>query len=109
LEAGPTLARYEARATYYVAMGLLETKTELGPQFTTADLEHLLEEGHELGCHTFEHVDVSSISITRLRDSVRENAASLERLLPAAKLPTFTYPLGQVSLAAKRVLSPGFA
>src|SRR2546422_1017858 len=50
------LERFGARATYYVAMSLMDTVNHLGEQFRREDLVALLDRGHELASHTFGHL-----------------------------------------------------
>src|SRR5690348_9447279 len=46
-----------ARATFFVSLGLLGTDTEIGRIACTSDLERAIAQGHELGCHTYDHLD----------------------------------------------------
>src|ERR1700693_5858527 len=57
LAGGSILNRYGLSGTYYVSLGLAGRETESGQIFVPDDLAILLEEGHELGCHTFSHCD----------------------------------------------------
>src|SRR5262245_43876365 len=52
---GKLLERYGAVGTYYAALGLMGKIAPTGEMFHREDLQSLLERGHELGCHTFDH------------------------------------------------------
>lgn len=108
-QGGAILARHGLRGTYYISLGLLNGETDLGPQFTVEDLQQLAGEGHELGCHTFDHLDTSISSTAQLEASVRRNRECLQGILPEVKLSTFAYPFGRATLGAKRVLSRHFS
>jgi len=51
------LKQFGARATYYVSLGLLDAETEVGKIASVGDLARAVDEGGELGCHTFDHLD----------------------------------------------------
>ena len=109
LNGGAVLSRHGLRGTYYVSLGLMDGETDLGPQFTVEDLKGVADAGHELGCHTFDHLDVSAASTRRLKTSVQMNHERLAALLPAATMKTFAYPFGRASLGAKRALARRFS
>src|SRR5580704_13039157 len=53
---GSILESFAARATYYVSMGLMDAENQLGPQFSREDLHSLVERGHEVAIHGFDHL-----------------------------------------------------
>ncbi len=98
-----------ARATYYVAMGMMDTVNRLGAQFCSDDLRTLAGRGHEIAIHGYQHF---SARRTPLADFVRDAAEcreALRRLLPGAASDNFAYPYGEATLASKRVLGPRMA
>ena len=60
---GSILKSYGVCGTYYAAMGLMDQINGLGRQFSAADLAILLQDGHELGSHTFDHLSCRSSSL----------------------------------------------
>src|SRR3954467_10976105 len=52
---GEILNRRGLAGTYYAALGLAGRQTRSGQIFEMADLQQLVRQGHELGCHTFAH------------------------------------------------------
>jgi len=108
-EAGPILAEHGIKATYYVCGGLAGgTNLDLR-QFETEHLQALFAAGHEVGCHTYEHVSVLNLSATDLKASLVRNAAWVAERLDGHVMTSFAYPFGDVSLAAKPVVAGRFA
>lgn len=101
-EAGPILAEHGVKATYYVSGGLCGTVALDKPQFEVEHLQALADAGHEIGCHTYEHVSVLGRSPTALAASWDRNAAWVAERLDGRVLDTFAYPFGDWSVAAKR-------
>src|SRR5437899_9506135 len=54
---GAILNRFGLAGTYYASLGLEGRDAPTGRIFSRGDLKRVLEEGHELGCHTFAHCD----------------------------------------------------
>ncbi len=73
---GAILERYGARGTYYAALGLAGRSGDMGPLFQLDDLAAAQQRGHELGCHTFSHLDCSRAAGAVIANDVAENAAA---------------------------------
>src|SRR5438105_4027066 len=74
LTGGTILRRYGFVGTYYASFALMRQNTPVGTIFSPEHVETLLEEGHELGCHTFAHCHSWETRPSIFRDSVIENA-----------------------------------
>ena len=98
---GAILKNYGALGTYYAAMGLANTSNHLGDHFSSRDLDDLLHDGHELGCHTFSHISCRAFPLHAFEDDVRKGNAAV-RELTGAEAVNFSYPFGHVTLAAKK-------
>jgi len=98
---GAVLKNFDARGTYYVAMGLMNTCNGLGDQFTGEDLDCLLAEGHELASHTFSHVSCRTVSSLAFEDDVWRGRDAI-RHATGYDPGNFAYPYGHVTLAAKK-------
>jgi peptidoglycan/xylan/chitin deacetylase (PgdA/CDA1 family) len=105
---GEILRRRGVRGTYFVSMQLLGKPSPSGPIATTDDVKALLADGHELGCHTYEHLDGCNSSIDAFERSIRQNRAALADVVPAVELPTFAYPLDGPVLSIKRAVGTHF-
>jgi peptidoglycan/xylan/chitin deacetylase (PgdA/CDA1 family) len=106
---GAILEEYDRRGTYYTAMGLAGTASNLGPMFTLDDLRAAHAHGHEIACHTFSHRDCARVPATEIDAEIDKNAAALSQLLGGAAATNFAYPFGGVSQAAKSALARRFA
>jgi len=96
------------RATYYVSLGLLDAETEIGRVGDLDCLRRAVAAGHELGCHTFDHLDAWHVSPGRYIDSVDANQAALTRYLPGMVFRTFAYPKSGPTLRVKAALERRF-
>ena len=102
------LQAHSAKATYYISSGLLGRDGHMGPYAQWSDVERLHTDGHEIGCHTFEHTDLGQADAGTALRAVGENLAAFEAhgLTLAA---TFAYPYGDVSPGPKAVLAPRYS
>lgn len=102
------LKEYGARATYFVSLGILDADTEVGKIASVGDLERAVDEGSELGCHTFDHLDAWHASSSAFMASVVRNREALHRILPYARFTTFAYPKSGARLSIKSALGSTF-
>jgi len=93
LVGGAILKSFGLAATYYASLGLAGKDTPSGQIFFNDDLPALFEQGHELGCHTFGHCHSWETPTGVFEESIKENRASLGRLIPGAEFKTFSYPI----------------
>ncbi|WP_312084090.1 polysaccharide deacetylase family protein [Brevundimonas sp.] len=107
-EAGPTLAEHGVKATYYVCGGLAGGRNLDLPQFEVEHLQALHAAGHEVGCHTYEHVSTLTLSPAELDASLARNAAWVAERLDGYEIQTFAYPFGDCALASKPVIERRF-
>jgi peptidoglycan/xylan/chitin deacetylase (PgdA/CDA1 family) len=101
------LERRGAKGVFYISMGLAGRVGPMGRNADAVQIERLITQGHEIGCHTHSHLDCGQASAGEIADDVLRNKAALIGL--GAPLPrSFAYPYGDVSISAKRVLAPRF-
>jgi peptidoglycan/xylan/chitin deacetylase (PgdA/CDA1 family) len=105
---GSILKRAGATGTYYTALGLLGTDSPSGKMFVGEDLGKALEDGHELGCHTFSHYDSWQTKPKSFEDSIIRNGAALSEFLPGAKFKSFSYPISSPHPMIKRLTAKHF-
>ena len=60
--------------------------------FHIEDLKSLIEQGHELGCHTFRPLRFSGDSDATFEDSILENREALNRLFPFSEFRDIFLP-----------------
>jgi peptidoglycan/xylan/chitin deacetylase (PgdA/CDA1 family) len=98
----PILERYGARATYYVAMSLMNKSNNLGEHFRYEDLISVMTRGYEIASHTFSHLSARDTAYDDfVRDLARGESALLETLGIHSSY-NFAYPYGEATLEAKK-------
>jgi peptidoglycan/xylan/chitin deacetylase (PgdA/CDA1 family) len=102
------LEENNGRGTYFVSLGLMDQVTEIGEIAGLDRLQAAQRAGHELGCHTFDHVDAWHVSRERYIASVDANRKALEQHLPASRFRSFAYPKSGAKLAVKADLEQRF-
>jgi peptidoglycan/xylan/chitin deacetylase (PgdA/CDA1 family) len=107
-EGGRILNKYGARGTYFVSLRLLGTSGVSGQIASSAHLADLVKQGHELGCHTFDHIDGSESTVGCFEQSIEKNREALAACVPGAVFRTFAYPLNGPTLQIKRAIGNRF-
>jgi peptidoglycan/xylan/chitin deacetylase (PgdA/CDA1 family) len=105
---GEILNRRALAGTYYTAFGLAGRQTRSGQIFETVDLQHLVRQGHELGCHTFGHCHSWDTDAGAYEASVIQNRNALKEVLPDAEFKSFSYPYCAPRPASKRRVARHF-
>lgn len=90
---GDVLNAHEVKATCFISLGMLGSDSPSGIIASLADLRNAFREGHELGCHTFDHRHPRNTKTDVFERSVFENRQALSRLLPEASFRTLAYPI----------------
>lgn len=98
---GAILKSFGVCGTYYAALGLMNTTNELGDQLRQEDIDSLLADGHELGCHTFSHVSCRAVSLRLFESDVLKGRQAI-RALTGRDAGNFAYPRGHVSVRSKK-------
>jgi len=96
------------RGTYFVSAGLAGTQAPMGLCAGADDYRRLAANGHEIGCHTFSHIDCGVADGASVRSDVARNLDAFKTWgLPTPT--TFAYPYGDVGPAAKAALNGRYA
>lgn len=98
------IERYGARATYYVAMGLMGCENRLGEQFRRADLRALVERGHEVALHGSKHISARKSPVEEFIGDVADGERAIRECIPEGASSNFAYPYGEATLTTKRLL-----
>ncbi|HED36466.1 MAG TPA: hypothetical protein ENJ08_19895 [Gammaproteobacteria bacterium] len=101
---GKLLEKYGFRGTFYLAPELCEKTTEVGRIVSSADVNKCIEAGHEIGHHTFSHLDCSAAEKKEIIADIEK--ANVE--LGDIKAENFSYPFGRNNIKARKVLSSYF-
>ncbi|HEY3797781.1 MAG TPA: polysaccharide deacetylase family protein [Caulobacteraceae bacterium] len=96
------------KATYYIAAALAGSDAPTGRMAMAEDIRRLLAAGHEIGCHTYSHLDCGQAGPC---DAIEDVATNAETLMAwgAPRPTTFAYPYGDVAPATKRALAGRFS
>ena len=92
---GGILKRYGVAGTYYASLGLCGQDSPSGRIFVEDDVEQLLAQGHELGCHTFSHCHSWDTDADVFENAILRNQEALRKLIPGAAFKSFSYPISQ--------------
>ena len=108
-EAGAALLEARGlRGGFYISAGLAGREGPMGRYAEGAAVRDLAARGHEIGCHTFSHLDCGRAGRAAVEADVAANGEAL-RAWGAPQPATFAYPYGDVAWAAKRALRDRFA
>jgi peptidoglycan/xylan/chitin deacetylase (PgdA/CDA1 family) len=97
----PILEARGVRGTYYFCAGLAGEDGHMGQYATREDMRGVAHAGHEVGCHTYSHLDCGQASASAVADDMARNAATLGDWGVARTLDTFAYPYGDVGFPGK--------
>jgi Polysaccharide deacetylase len=105
---GTILSSCHLAGTYYTSLGLMGKSGPSGPLYQLDDLNTLLEQGHELGCHTFGHCHSWDTDSREYESSVLRNKVELQKLFPGQKFKSLSYPISEPRPLTKRRVAPYF-
>jgi peptidoglycan/xylan/chitin deacetylase (PgdA/CDA1 family) len=107
-EGAAILEEHGMRATYYTCAGGSGAVSPSGRLASADDIAALAARGHEIGCHTYSHRAVSTLSRRELAGDLDRNRAALDAICAGNVLRNFAFPYGGMSFAAKRYLERRF-
>lgn len=100
VHATPLLNEYDAKSTFYVCMGLLTKNSNSGRIDSIDGVNSLISQGHEIGCHTYNHIDCASTPPETVRQDIERNSLAINQLVGTP--PTsFAFPFGNYTPATK--------
>lgn len=105
-EGAPVLETEDVRGTWYLCAGLFGRDGHMGRFADADDVRRLVSAGHEIACHTRDHIDCHRADDARLLADVDANATTLRALGGTAL--HFAFPYGEVGPGAKRLLGPRY-
>jgi peptidoglycan/xylan/chitin deacetylase (PgdA/CDA1 family) len=104
----PILDAYKARATFYVAGGLVDKPSSHWAGITAEEIVELHRQGHEIACHTFSHTRTTDLDAAALAAEIEDNRRYLLALDPSIRIENFAYPYGLGSVWRKAQLGKIF-
>jgi hypothetical protein len=105
---GKILQKYKLRGSFYASFGLMGTNSPTGEIFTLEDLKEMMSEGHEIGCHTYDHLDAWSTSAEIFEESIIRNQRAAEIHFPGLVFKTMAYPKRRPHPRIKRLVGKHF-
>jgi peptidoglycan/xylan/chitin deacetylase (PgdA/CDA1 family) len=107
LNGGNILSKFRFSGTFYVSLSLMS-----GPdpetRFTVEHLKTAIAQGHEIGGHTYSHMDLSKTTSQIGIADIKKNQVEVEELIPGTKLHNFSYPFGSQTRPLKKYASTRF-
>lgn len=102
------LETYDVRGTYYVSLGLMGAASQPSRMFELKDLEELIRSGHEIGSHSYGHLDPWKTPSGDFEDSLGKNQTQMNSLFPGYEFRTFSYPLRPPRPGIKKIAGKTF-
>jgi len=96
-------------ATYYASASFAQKETHHGTMFDASDLKRLTRAGHEIGCHTYEHLDCTQATASSVIASIEKNTNTLKDMGLETPLESFAFPYGEATPSVKRLLGERFS
>ncbi len=93
--------------TYYIALSFLDSD-DPSYRFSALQLQRAIQEKHEIGCHTFSHLDVSQTNFTKSVKDIQINQQRFRELFPNQRFENFSYPFGAQTKAIKAFVGEQF-
>jgi peptidoglycan/xylan/chitin deacetylase (PgdA/CDA1 family) len=98
---GDILTQHRCHGTYYVASGITEQRTSY---LSDDELVHLVDNGHEVACHTFHHKSLRWLGAEDTKLECNKNTTAINAVLPDYKVSNFSYPFGEAGIGSKKAL-----
>ena len=102
------LNNYGLKGTYYTSLIKMNKNTETlpfgEPFFNLEDLVELDQNGHEIGCHTFDHFSAENVSFHSYLQSILRNQKFFNKYFPNKKLNAFSYPYGGITIRSANLV-----
>jgi peptidoglycan/xylan/chitin deacetylase (PgdA/CDA1 family) len=96
------------RGTFYIASGICGTLDTHWRVIDRDQVRALHARGHEIGCHTFSHINVERLDAAGMDEECRRNREALLQIAPDLRATNFCFPFGRLSLARKLQLQKRF-
>lgn len=103
---GDILIKHEKKGTFYLSLSFLKGQTNSNWYFNIDDLRTCISQGHELGCHTYDHLYFKQVNdYNQILEDALKNQTVLEESGLGVKFENFAYPFGAQTYNAKKVVS----
>ena len=100
------LEEFNITGTYYVALGMEHVddndNTSNRQLINDTDIKSLHKAGHDIGCHTYSHLNLRSNKTKFVVSDCKKNTKKLQEILHTSSIDHFSYPFGAVSPGGKK-------
>ncbi len=94
---GKILEKYNFQATYYVSCGVFDKQSDVGKIADRYLVEKAGKQGHEVGNHTYDHLNCGQAKFRDIITSIQRNRRQMPELMGSS----FAYPFGSHSRKAR--------
>ena len=108
LQGARLLDEYGLRGTFYIAPGICGTSDAHWRVISRDQVADLSRRGHEIGCHTYAHVPVQSLSTAALADDNRRCCEALRQICGDIPLKSFAFPFGNAGFVSKCLMQVNY-
>lgn len=102
------LEEVNATGTYYVALGMEKANKQMDCNnrcfINDSEIQSLYKSGHDIGCHTYSHLNLRKNRIKNIVLDCDNNTRGLQNILNTTAIEHFAYPFGMVSPGSKKEL-----
>jgi peptidoglycan/xylan/chitin deacetylase (PgdA/CDA1 family) len=114
---GSILEDFGVRGSYFVSAAFSPERLRMQPAagsipavefYELEDIVEAHERGHEIGCHTYDHINVPLLNNAELEHSLLLNAEFFRSLLGDVPITSFAYPQGSVNVRTKHLCAKNF-
>lgn len=105
---GRMLEKQGWAGTYYTCANFSNGKNHHGEMYHRSDLIPLQDAGHEIGGHTLDHLDCTTLTLKELMDQIEENSRLLRHFGVRDDIESFAFPFGQANADLKLLLNGQF-
>ena len=102
------LARSGHRGTFYLSTALDGYEDQAGRYADFATVRRLIADGHDIGCHTHDHIDLLHSTRRSLKADLEHYRRRSSEELDEHRPRTFSYPYGLTNLRNKHYLAGKF-
>jgi len=104
--AQPILDKFQCKGTFYISLSFLDTDHENENFYCKKDLVECHSNGHELGCHTYNHIHFYQNSNSSfIEKNINLNQVKLNALGINENFENFSYPYGEQTKKSKKIVS----
>ncbi|HLC91768.1 MAG TPA: polysaccharide deacetylase family protein [Candidatus Saccharimonadales bacterium] len=89
----PLLDQYGMKATFYVMSGTVQDHDNYPGNMSLANLQTLVAGGHEIGAHTIDHTDLTTLTAAQLSNQLSQPKSDLQNWL-STNVTDFASPYG---------------